>query len=387
MLNAMILNAVEACDYQTAQAMFETARAHGIRRDTITYSTLLKVALQSSDASLVEKIMQMAEEDGALPRNNQLVFCLVGTILQIAQAEETGIVSSVSRYKTMLQFYARYCDIRPLQDLGIVLNVNGETKVTNVVSQPSPQLLSVMILGYIRLFGRNREVKELYYRYQSLIAQDHHLIASTAETEHLANAFLLCLGRSKTTFTMCPVILRDMLEPPVSTTVKVAKPTVQTWSIVLRSYFFNNQRAAGEKILQMMRASSVKPDQVAMNTIISGYAKMQDASAAVNTMQQMEAAGLQVDSYTLKGLTRIVNRDELLDALRKVAAKPIETQEAVHRTEDRSKIDVGASFGDKVPIDPDDRNTQAGQAHGRSHSFLPGEAVIQRDRDLADRAS
>lgn len=318
MLNAMIFNAVEAGDYQTAQAMFDTARTHGVRRDTITYSILLKIALRNSDVNLVEKIMKMAEEDGALPRNNQLVFCLVATMLQIAQCEVIGSEVLASRYEIMLQIYARYCDIRPLQELGIALDVSRETEVTKLVSKPSPRLLSVMILGYIRLFGRSHEVKRLYYRYQSLIAQDHHLVAFTAETDHLVNAFLLCLGQYKTTFTMLPIIIRDMLERPLSTTVKFAKPTVQTWSIVLRSYFFNNQRAAAEKILQMMRARAVRPNQVTMNTIISGYAKMQDAFAAVDTMQQMEAAGLRVDSYTLKGLTRIVNRDELLNALRRV---------------------------------------------------------------------
>ncbi|KAI4191194.1 MAG: hypothetical protein L6R41_000240 [Letrouitia leprolyta] len=328
MLNAMILNAVEACDYQTAQAMFETARTHGVRRDTITYSILLKVALQTSDVTLVGKIMQMAEEDGALPRNNQLVFCLLVTILQIAQSEKTGSEISASKYKNMLQIYARFCNIRPLQELGIISEVSGETKVSDIISQPSPNLLSVMILGYILLFGQKHEIKGLYYRYQSLIAQDHHLIALTAETDHVANAFLLYLGQHKTTFTILPIILRGMLERPASTAVQFAKPTVQTWSIVLRSYFFNKQRAAGEKILEMMRARGIKPNQVTMNTIISGYAKMQDASAAVKTMQQMEAAGLQVDSYTMKGLTRIVNRDELLDALRKVAAKTTEIQKA-----------------------------------------------------------
>ncbi|KAL8942944.1 MAG: hypothetical protein Q9216_001359 [Gyalolechia sp. 2 TL-2023] len=380
MLNAMILNAVEACDYPTAQAMFETARAHGIRRDTITYSILLKIALHNLDADLVEKIMRMAEEDGALPRNNQLVSCLVVTILQIAQAERTGIESPASRYKTMLQFYARYCDVRPLQELGIGLDGNGEAKITNVVSQPSPQLLSIMILGYIRLVGQNYDVKELYYRYRSMIAQDHPLIASTAETEHLANAFLLCLGRYKTTFTMCPIILKDMLEPPVSATVKVAKPTIKTWSIILRSYFFNNQRTAGEKILQMMRARGIEFNQITMNTIISGYAKMQDASAAVNAMQQMEAAGLRVDSYTLKGLTRIVNRDALLNALRNVA-KPIENQKAVQTNEEPSEAGLATSLGDGAPTDLGNQNSEPGQA------LLPGEGVRQDDREVADGRS
>ncbi|KAL8720234.1 MAG: hypothetical protein Q9225_002866 [Loekoesia sp. 1 TL-2023] len=386
MLNTMILNAVEASDYQTAYAMFETARNHGIRRDTITYSILLKIARQSVDERLIKTIMQMAEEDGALPRNNQLVFCLVITILQIALAKKAGVTACASKYRGMLQVYARYCDISPLQVLGIHLDVHRDVKSTGPVSQPSPQLLSVMILGYIRLFGQDYQIKELYHRYQRFIAQNHHLVAPTAETEHLANAFLFCLGRNKTTFTMCPIILKNMLEPPASTTLNVAKPTVQTWSIVLRSYFFNDQRAAGENILKMMRERGIQPNQVTMNTIISGYARMQDASAAVNAVQQMEESGFEVDSYTFKGLTRITNREQLLDALRKVAEKPTET-EVVQSTERSTQTDHGTSVDDRILRNPDEGLVQAGRAFESSQSLLQGEAVQQSEQDTTDVAS
>lgn len=334
MLNAMISNAVEAGDYQTAYAIFETARIHGIRRDTITYSTLLKVALYNLDDNLVEKIMLMAEEDGALPRNNQLVFCLVATIMQITRAEGTRSALWISRYRRMLQIYARYCDIGPLQELGIYVNIPGDFGSPGPISQPSPRLLSVMILGYIRLFGQPSPIQDLYTRWQAFLTQNHRLIARTAETQHLANAFLLCLGQHKATFAMCPTILRNMLEPPTSTIIKVAKPNVQTWSVLLRSYFFNGQRAAGEKIIQMMRERGIKPNIVTMNTIIAGYAGLQDASAAVNTMQQMEAAGFEADSSTYKGLTRLVNREQLLDALRTVAVTTDKAQEAAQGMED-----------------------------------------------------
>lgn len=387
MLNAMILNAVEACDYQTAYSMFETARIHGIRRDTITYSTLLNIARQNVDESLIETIMQMAEEDGALPRNNQLVFCLVITILQIALAEKAGVTACASKYRDMLQVYARYCDISPLQVLGIHSDVHRDISSTGPVSQPSPQLLSVMILGYIRLFGQNYQVKELYYRHQRFIAQNHHLIAPTAETEHLANAFLFCLGQNRTTFTMCPIILQNMLEPPASTTVNVAKPTVHTWSIVLRSYFFNDQRAAGEKIIQMMRERGIQPSRVTMNTIISGYAKRQDASAAVNALQHMEAAGFEVDSYTFKGLTRITNRKQLLDALRKVAEKPTKTEEDVQSMEGSTQTDHEISADHRISRTSDKEIIQAGRASESSQSLLQGEVVQQREQGTTDVAS
>ncbi|KAL9011799.1 MAG: hypothetical protein Q9173_003389 [Seirophora scorigena] len=341
LLNAMILNAVEAGDFQTAYAISETARVHGIRRNTITYSTLLKIALHSLDESLVKKIMLMAEEDGALPRNNQLLFCLIATIMQITLTSGTEDSSRRSRYRFMLQIYARYCDVAPLQELGIWVNPLGNSNGPGPISQPSPQLISMMIFSYIRFYGRPFSIKQLYNRYQGFLAQNHPLIAPIAETEHVGNAFLYMLGQNRATFTMCSTILRNMLVPPASTIVKVAKPTTRTWTILLRSYFFNGQRAAGEKIIAMMRERGVEPNIVTMNTIIAGYAGMQDPAAAVNAMQQLEGAGFEADSYTYRGLTRIVKRDELLNALRNVAGTTDQFREDAEATEDSESVENG----------------------------------------------
>ncbi|KAL8962510.1 MAG: hypothetical protein Q9193_001093 [Seirophora villosa] len=341
MLNAMILNAIEAGDFQTAYAISETASVHGIRQNTITYTTLLKIALHSLDESLVEKIMLMAEEAGALPRNNQLLFNLVATIMQIALNLGRDDPSQLSRYRFILQIYARYCDVAPLQELGIWVNPLGSSNGPGPISQPSPQLISVVILSYIRFCGGPFSIKQLYHRYQGFLAQNHPLIAPTAETEHLGNAFLYMLGHSKATFTMCSTILRNMLVPPASTNVMVAKPTTRTWTILLRSYFFNGQRAAGEKIIAMMRQRGIEPNIVTMNTIIAGYAKMQDPAAAVNVMQQMDPAGFKANEYTYRGLTQVVNRDELLNALRNVGGATGQVREDAEATEDSKAVENG----------------------------------------------
>ncbi|KAL8674474.1 MAG: hypothetical protein Q9168_001139 [Polycauliona sp. 1 TL-2023] len=320
MMNAMILNAVEAGDYQTAQAMFETAKIHGIRRDTTTYSILLKGAVQNLDDSLVEKIMHVAEEDGALPRNNELVFSLILTLLQIARFNDTTILTSAHRYRAILRIYTKYCNTLPLQELGICVDTDEKPNRAETVFEPSPKLLSIMIVSYIRLIRRSDLVQALYYRHQKLVEKGHKLIAPTAETEHLANAFLFSLGRHAATFKICPVILRNMMEPSAITTVTIAQPTVRTWSIAARCYFFHGQRAAGEKVVEMMRARGISPDLVTWNTIISGYASLQDASGVVNSMKGMETAGFEPNSFTLKGLARIKDRNQLLDALRRVAA-------------------------------------------------------------------
>lgn len=348
MLNAMILNAVEAGDYQTALAMFETARIHGIRRDTITYSILLKGAVQNLDEVLVERIMHMAEEDGALPRNNELVYSLVVTLLQIARLKDTNTLTSANRYKEILRIYSRYCIVVPLQELGIYFSTGKTSDKARTLSDPSPKLLSIMIVSFIRLIGRSDLVQALYARYQTLLEQNHGLVAPTAITDHLANAFLFSLGRHRATFKTCPAILKNMLKPSASTNVKVARPTVRTWSIAARSYFFHGQRAAGEKVIQMMRARGILPNLVTWNTIISGYASLQDASGVVNAMKGMEAAGFESSSSTLKALARMKDRNQLLDALRRVAANDVEKMYQAPHSNDpmQTAIEAPSAEGD-----------------------------------------
>ncbi|KAI4201831.1 MAG: hypothetical protein LQ350_003031 [Teloschistes chrysophthalmus] len=315
MLNAMILNAVEASDYHTAQAIFETARTHGLRRDTITYSTLLKIAFLNLDEGLVERIMYTAEEAGALPRNNRLVSCLVATLMRIGRSKDASVVPSGSGYKAMLRVYERYCDIGPLQELGIYINSNHGVETAAEISPPSSQLVSIMIMGYIFLSSRLQDVVNLYHRYERHIAKEHHIIASTAATDHVANAFLLFLGRHKSTYTMSLAILRNMLESPAS-----VGPTVQSWSIIIDSFYRNRQPTAARRIVDMMRENGVEPNKVTWDHIISGHAGMQDALAAAEALREMEKAHFEVDSYTLKAATLLKDRTQLLEALRRTPA-------------------------------------------------------------------
>ncbi|KAL8946794.1 MAG: hypothetical protein Q9222_006859 [Ikaeria aurantiellina] len=316
MLNAMMTNAVEASDYQTAHAIFQTARAHGIRRDTVTYSILLKEAVQTLDMDLVAKIMHLAEEDGALPGNNELVFSLVATLLQIAQHENRTNAASFRNYSAILQIYTRYCDTKPLEELGIYIKSYTDEQTFEQRCQPSPKLLTVVVMSYIRLRAKIHHIEKLYHNYQSLVEQNHPIIAPTATTEYLANAFLHRLGESRFTLNACTQVIRNMLEPSPSFMVQVAKPNLQTWSILARAYFSFGKQDAGRRIIQKMREMGIEPSQVTWNIVVSGFVAAQDVTMAVDTVKQMEAAGFEVDAHTLKALTKVRDRKELLNALR-----------------------------------------------------------------------
>ncbi|KAL8804229.1 MAG: hypothetical protein Q9182_002683 [Xanthomendoza sp. 2 TL-2023] len=346
MLNAMIHNAVEARDYQTAQAMFETAKTHGIRRDTITYAIMLKVALQNLDENLVGQIMHIAEEDGALPRNNELVFSLIVTMLQISQSHDINVVNLADRFRAILRIYARYCNTLPLQELGVCRRVDEHHGTASAVSEPTAKLLSIMLVGYIRSLRDPARVKKLYNRYQRHVECNNPLIAATAETDHVAHAFLLGFARNRSAMKTYPVVLKNMLEPSSTTAVTVARPNAQTWSIVVRAYFRHGQRGAAEKVIDTMRKMNVRLDNVTWNTLIAEYASLQDASSVVAALEGMKLAGFKADSYTSRALTKINDRNRLLDALRQAAAQDQATLTCGQAEQDSIELYTGSETED-----------------------------------------
>ena len=90
-----------------------------------------------------------------------------------------------------------------------------------------------------------------------------------------------------------------------------------------------------------MRDRGLRPDAVYWNTIVSGYAGMQDVGAAVDTVERMQASGYETNAQTLKGLGRLWNRDRLLDALKKVAEpEPAELQTEIERKGEKRAVEV-----------------------------------------------
>ncbi|KAI4164456.1 MAG: hypothetical protein LQ342_001769 [Letrouitia transgressa] len=316
MLNAMIMNAVEAEDFETAYSIFDVAKSRRIRRGTVMYSVIFKGVAQSLNHNILEGLILRAEEEGALPRNNPLVFCLLVTVWKLLHRGRKLGSQYPQVYTAMLQVYARYCDVFPLQELGIYMP--EKSKRVEPISKPTPQILCIMLLGFMAQHSNSNHLLDLYMRYHSLVKQNHPLITPIAQTDHVANAFVLHLGRNIRTLSACPMILRNMLEPPVTANIKVAEPSVQTWSILAFSYSIQGQKSAAERVLAMMRERGYRPNGVTWNSIINGYAKCQDIKAVVEAMRQMTSAGFEVNSRILRALTHVVDQKGLLSSLRKV---------------------------------------------------------------------
>lgn len=317
MYNVIILNAIEAADYQTAWDMYKVARENGLEPDAFTYSIMMKGAKQNLDTELVEHIIRDAEEDGNLPRDERLVR----DVLDALFASEL-VKSQMSVFKALLPIYTRYCDIGPLRDLGLVLDsVDTPSGLKHEVQPPSSWTVGLMIIAYTKQYQDSDLLIHRYMRYHTLLEENHPIIAPTAQLDYISNAFIMALGRSRQSLESCVLVIKHMLEPlkevnGVKPAIK-AIPTVQTWTILAQAYLRHGQKLAAEKVIKMMEARGMAPNDITWNIIIRGYSQLQDIDNAVEAVKGMETAGFEVNAYTMKALGWVKDRALMLEALKK----------------------------------------------------------------------
>ena len=302
MFNAILLNAGEGGDFANAWQMYCLAKETAPMPDSITYGVLLNGAILSGEFSNIEMVIREIQTAGEVLQDLRLVDNVLNAISLMSPQDEFG---------AMLHFYKQHCDLRPLQELSLCgdeIKAPLGAKCSGV--WPTSYILTRMIMAYVKLHKGSLGLIHNYNLYYRCVKDNHPLIAPLAQDDFVANSFIMAFGWNPSTLQHCTTVVKHMLElsSPNFTTfesVPYVAPTVQTWSVLVAAYFRNRQRRAAEKVLDMMHERGIQFDRVAWNTLVSGYAGLQDVSAAVDTVKRMEASGFEVDAYTSKGLARL----------------------------------------------------------------------------------
>ena len=311
MYNAMVQNAIEAHDFDTVLELYNFAKRSQFGVDSHTRGLLLKAAKVSGNVEMLNIVLREASVDPEVVKDARLA----GTILHII-----CVFSLDNEYPSMLDFYKRHFDLRPLQELGICgPNTDSLTNTETGPIQPDYWVLGQMVAAYNKVPRASDDLITRYNTYHDLVRRNHPLIAPLAQqSEYVANSFIRAFGRELKTLPFCITVIKHMLEdPPSPAPAAYAAPTVRTWNILAASYFRHNQAIAAEKVLSMMYERGLEPNTVTRNTMVQGYSALQDVESAVEAVRHMEAAGYEVDDFTLKGLGKIWDRDRLLEALKK----------------------------------------------------------------------
>ena len=310
MYNVILQNAVEAGQTKVAWSIYRMVRASKFEPDAYTYSILLNGMKHRMDEVQVSKLLQRAKEDGILARSPYLAAQLLHAIYLRRSTHEDFPV-----FTEMVPSYEQYFDAQPLKDLRLLQDSTITSPQSHAeLMKPPPPALGIMISVYLLQHRESDHIPALYARYRELVEAGHPLIAPIAETDHTSNAFLMALGRRLETLPLCTTILEQMLKPPTSKAIRHAEPTVQTWSILLAAFMRHGQATAAEKVLAMMRDRGMEPNQVTWNTLISGYAGMQNIEGTIDVMRRMEREGYEVEERTMEAWGRVVDRKRLMQA-------------------------------------------------------------------------
>ncbi|KAL2042284.1 hypothetical protein N7G274_004772 [Stereocaulon virgatum] len=310
MYNVIILNMVEAHDFDAAWQTYDMGKQNKRVTDSITYGVLLKGAKLSGNAGILDLVIREANEDPEKFQDIRLVSDILNTIHFFSHGDP---------FPSMFDFYKQHCDLRPLEELGFCGPKTKPPASTNVVgATPDKYILGQMIGAWIQRHRASDGLIHTYHLYHDLVRQNHPLIAPLAQEDYVSNAFLLAFGNRLETLQHSTTVIKHMLEaPPSPDQPRYAIPTVRTWSILVANYFRHNQRLAGEKVVSMMYERNLQPDKVTWNTLVNGYSGLQDIEAAIGAVKGMTTAGHVVDSHTVAGLGRLWNRHGLLDALKR----------------------------------------------------------------------
>lgn len=317
MYNVIILNAIEAGDYHTAWDMYATMREKGLEPNAVTYSIVSKAAKVNIDGNVIEHIIHDAEKYGILPGDDRLVLDLLHAKFVIELRANRQSV-----FTALMQTFRRYCEVLPLQQLGMLRDdFESDCTADLEVTPPAFQTIGLMILAYLRQNQDSDVLLYLYTRYNELVEAKHPIVAKTAQSGHVYSGFIMAFGRRAQTLHLCTDVLKHMLQLVATgdsdfDSEKASIVTVQTWSILIAAYIRHGQKLAAEKVLAMMQDRGMQPNNFTWNTLISGYAALQDADAAAHALKRMEAAGFEVDAYTLSGLGRVTDRSSILKALK-----------------------------------------------------------------------
>ncbi|KAK4692134.1 hypothetical protein P7C71_g5007, partial [Lecanoromycetidae sp. Uapishka_2] len=328
MFNCILLNVIEAQNFDLAMRMFDDAEQAGFATDSVTYGILLKAAKLTGDAKVFHLVLEKANEQPEILQDERFLGECFHTI---------GLFSPHDEYASKLELYMKHFDLRPLQELGICAPERRTCSDSEVRERwPTQYILGQMIIAHNKSLQSSTRLINTYDRFHKLVRSEHPLFAPLVREEHVPNSFIMALGRKSETLQHCTTVVKHMLEaPPSPTDPPYAPPSVRTWTILASSYFHKQQRRAGEKVISMMKERGLEPDKVTWDTIINGYAMAQDVDATVDSVKRMEASGYDVDSTTLRKLGRLWNRNRLLDALKSRIEKneePVQSEKLIEDT-------------------------------------------------------
>lgn len=317
MMNIVLSNAYKTGDPRIGVDMLYFMKNFDHELDNYTYLTLLSEALRRGDRARVNALIVEIESKDEILRNPYITSKLVYAHYVFNAKDLDANEDPQQAFLVMLESYARFHDITPLKQLGIVSPTYTPRGRSFNIS-PVPSTLYTMLATYVRRTKSLSDVQRVYTRFRELVMQGDPAFTALTKTDHFYNEFLLALRGDPDALSFCVQVVKDMLEAPVGQVDQLtgqpivhAMPTIRTWALLLSDFIYCRHVNASEQIKELMDKYDVRYDHALWNIIISGYASMQHVPKTAATIKAMERAGYSIDAYTMKHLRYLRNPDRL----------------------------------------------------------------------------
>jgi pentatricopeptide repeat protein len=327
--NIIILNAVEARDFQTAWHIYDLMESGdaGLEPDSYTLSILLRGLKHDENPAKHRDFANYCANRALKWKSNWLAteYLHYMYICYKGNGDET--------IRILRDEYRRFFDLQPLVDLKIF--------PPNFPSMPGCMTpfrpaLFVMIASYLQFASsslKDDEILSFYTNFRDLVHAGHPVIGPIVETVHTNCAFLLAFCDSPRLLKQAPMIIRDMSSALPKSAIyaaerrplKMAAPSGITWNIFSHGFAKAGQMAAAEKVVELMRKRNIAPSEVTWATLLNGYARLQNVekvagmySELSRTPEEFKTAGdpRRQAGITLTALGKVRDREQLVKALR-----------------------------------------------------------------------
>ncbi|KAK0643127.1 hypothetical protein B0T16DRAFT_415383 [Cercophora newfieldiana] len=366
----IIRNLCLAHELENALQVLSMARDHGITPDLHLYSVLINGCKVAENFRVMgELVREMAETHQC--RDPVIWNDVIHAIhyiysVNIEQGHALGPwgMRVIPAFQPMLQMYAKFFNLEPLQRLLPMHNLDKmlheaqdprmasltqgpwRAKVLGLLEaveglelkapmEPTIETLVIMLSGFLRSHASVYPVVSFYAAFRRMIENgDTEATQIAQNTTAVHDNVIRYLGRWPGMLRVALDVVNDMLKDtqpkhskasqpdqaatPAPATNGHPAPSVHTWSILLNALMHNKQLDQGERLLTVMRQHGIEPNRVTWNTLIAGYARAQSTQDTASAMQRAEEAGLKPDDFTLRAFQYLVHRDEALELMQKM---------------------------------------------------------------------